>query len=142
MPADPPARPTAAPAVSLDVTLEMVDPRIAGLIAAETDRQRQKLVFIASESLCPKAVREAVGSPFSNLYAEGYPSTRMAVHERDLLDWEQWWVDSSNIRASRAAAGARKKASRATNQPTTRLDAHAVGLGANCSSCVTETASH
>ena len=88
MPADPPARPTAAPAVSLDVTLEMVDPRIAGLIAAETDRQRQKLVFIASESLCPKAVREAVGSPFSNLYAEGDPSTRMAVHERELLDWD------------------------------------------------------
>src|SRR5687768_977824 len=78
----------AAPASSFQQTLEVADPRIAGLIAAETERQHQKLVFIASESLCPKAVREAVGSPFSNLYAEGYPSTRTAVHERDLLDWD------------------------------------------------------
>jgi glycine cleavage system T protein len=31
-------------------------------------------------------VREAVGSPLSNLYAEGYPSSRMAIHERELLD--------------------------------------------------------
>src|SRR5258706_22116 len=79
---------TSGPGLSLDVTLELGDPRIASLIAAETDRQRQKLVFIASESLCPKAVREAVGSPLSNLYAEGYPSSRMAVHERELLDWD------------------------------------------------------
>ena len=79
---------SAAPAVSLSTTLDVADPRIAGLIAAETERQRQKLVFIASESLCPKAVREAVGSPLSNLYAEGYPSTRMAIHERGLLDWD------------------------------------------------------
>ena len=82
-----PARST-APGLSLDVSLELGDPRIAALIAAETDRQRQKLVFIASESLCPKSVREAVGSPLSNLYAEGYPSSRMAVHERELLDWD------------------------------------------------------
>ncbi|HZO08584.1 MAG TPA: hypothetical protein VFC77_04340, partial [Myxococcota bacterium] len=81
-------REPAAPALSADVTLDLVDPRIAGLIAAETERQRLKLIFIASESYCPSAVREAVGSPFSNLYAEGYPSTRTAVHERDLLDWD------------------------------------------------------
>jgi glycine cleavage system T protein len=86
-PAAPRVAPT-APALALETTLELADPRIAALIAAETERQRQKLVFIASESLCPKAVREAVGSPFSNLYAEGYPSTRTAVHERDLLDWD------------------------------------------------------
>src|SRR5262245_42302583 len=82
-----PSRSTGA-GVSLAVSLEVCDPRIASLIAAESDRQRQKLVFIASESLCPKAVREAVGSPLSNLYAEGYPSSRMAIHERDLLDWD------------------------------------------------------
>lgn len=28
---------------------------------------------------------------------------------RDQLDWEQWWVDSTQIRASRAAAGARNQ---------------------------------
>jgi len=78
--------PAAAPAV--EATLDLVDPRIAGLIAAESERQRRKLVFIASESLCPRAVREAVASSFTNLYAEGYPSTRTSLHERELLDWD------------------------------------------------------
>jgi transposase len=35
------------------------------------------------------------------------------------LDWEQCWLDSTSIRASRAAAGARKKAGQNTSQPTT-----------------------
>jgi glycine cleavage system T protein len=78
----------AAPALSIETSLDLVDPRIAGLIAAETERQRQKLIFIASESLCPQAVRDAVASPLSNLYAEGYPSSRNAVSERELLDWD------------------------------------------------------
>ncbi|MSR46421.1 MAG: serine hydroxymethyltransferase [Planctomycetes bacterium] len=83
-----PGRPS-VPAFSSDATLDLVDPRIAHLIAAETERQRQKLVFIASESLCPKAVRDAVASPLSNLYAEGYPSSRNAFSERELLDWDE-----------------------------------------------------
>jgi transposase len=37
----------------------------------------------------------------------------------DLLDWDQWWVDSTSIRASRAAAGARKKGGQKTSQLTT-----------------------
>lgn len=57
------------------------------------------------------------------------------------LDWEQWWVDGSNIRASRAAAAAPKKGGQPTSQPTTHLDAHAVDLAANCTSCVMEMAS-
>ncbi len=73
---------------SAATTLDLIDPRIAGLIAAETQRQQQKLIFIASESMCPKPVREAVGSTLSNLYAEGYPSTRNAFSERDLLDFD------------------------------------------------------
>jgi transposase len=36
------------------------------------------------------------------------------------LDWEQWWVDSTSIRASRAAAGARKKGDPQTSQLTMR----------------------
>ncbi len=35
------------------------------------------------------------------------------------LDWEQWWVDGTNIRASRAAAGARKKGGLVMSPPTT-----------------------
>ena len=36
-------------------------------------RQVEKLVMIASESICPPAVRWALGSVFTNIYAEGYP---------------------------------------------------------------------
>jgi transposase len=39
---------------------------------------------------------------------------------RGEIDWDQWSLDSTNIRASRAAAGARKKGGlTATNQPIT-----------------------
>ena len=41
--------------------------------------------MIASESMCPSAVREATGSAFTNIYAEGYPSTRMTTEEKDEL---------------------------------------------------------
>jgi hypothetical protein len=44
---------------------------------------------------------------------------RDTLDAQGLLDWEQWWIDSSSIRASRAAAGARKKGGRETNLPTT-----------------------
>src|SRR5947208_14264807 len=59
----------------------------------------------------------------------------------ELLDWEQWWVDSSQIRASRAAAGAREKGGLRTNQATMRSGAHAVALEPNCTCCVIETGS-
>jgi transposase len=44
---------------------------------------------------------------------------RDTLQAQDQLDWEQWWVDSSSIRASRAAAGARKKGGLQTSRPTT-----------------------
>jgi transposase len=44
---------------------------------------------------------------------------RGSLDEAGQLDWEQWWVDSTSIRASRAAAGARKKGGLQTSQPTT-----------------------
>jgi transposase len=43
---------------------------------------------------------------------------RATLDAQGLLDWQQWWVDGTNIRASRAAAGARKKGGQAANQPT------------------------
>jgi transposase len=43
---------------------------------------------------------------------------RASLDQRGQLDWEQWWVDSTSIRASRAAAGARKKGGLQTSQPT------------------------
>jgi transposase len=44
---------------------------------------------------------------------------RQSLDERGSLDWEQWWVDSTSIRASRAATGARKKGGLQTSQQTT-----------------------
>jgi transposase len=44
---------------------------------------------------------------------------RESLDAQGQLDWEQWWVDGTNVRASRAAAGARKKGGPQTSQPTT-----------------------
>jgi len=44
---------------------------------------------------------------------------RDTLDAQGLLDWEQWWLDSTSIRASRAAAGARKKGGQKTSLLTT-----------------------
>jgi len=44
---------------------------------------------------------------------------RQTLDAAGLVDWEQWWVDSSQIRGSRAAAGARKKGGQKTSHKTT-----------------------
>ncbi|MFQ3568742.1 MAG: serine hydroxymethyltransferase [Aggregatilineales bacterium] len=53
--------------------LAELDPDVAELIRHETARQERYLILIPSESTVPTAVREALGSSFHNLYAEGYP---------------------------------------------------------------------
>jgi len=53
------------------------DPQTAALIAAEERRQREKIILIPSESLTPPAVREALGSALTSVYAEGYPREAM-----------------------------------------------------------------
>ena len=62
-----------------------VDPQTAALIAAEEHRQREKIILIASESLTPKPVREALGSVFSSIYAEGYPRKAMLAADPEEL---------------------------------------------------------
>ena len=57
-------------------TLNQVDPAIAEIIQAETRRQEEGLELIASENFVSPAVLEAVGSPLTNKYAEGYPGKR------------------------------------------------------------------
>jgi len=61
----------------LDQSLAQIDPEVQRLIELEDERQIRKIILIASESMSPKAVREALQSSFTHLYAEGYPSTRM-----------------------------------------------------------------
>ena len=56
--------------------LSEVDPAVAELIEHEAERQARKLILVPSESSAPAAVREALGSVFQNIYAEGYPDPR------------------------------------------------------------------
>jgi glycine hydroxymethyltransferase len=60
----------------LDRTLAEVDPQIADAIALETRRQNDTLELIASENHVSRAVLTAMGSVFTNKYAEGYPGKR------------------------------------------------------------------
>ncbi|HYG98488.1 MAG TPA: serine hydroxymethyltransferase [Terriglobales bacterium] len=53
-----------------------VDPDIAQAIANEERRQHEGLELIASENFVSEAVLEAMGSVFTNKYAEGYPGKR------------------------------------------------------------------
>ncbi|RPJ61548.1 MAG: serine hydroxymethyltransferase [Acidobacteria bacterium] len=57
-------------------SLRQVDPEIAEAIYQETRRQSETLELIASENFVSEAVLEAVGSIFTNKYAEGYPGRR------------------------------------------------------------------
>lgn len=60
-------------------------PFVAELIAREEERQKRKLIMIPSESCAPKAVRDALGSVFQNVYAEGYPRERTMRYSEELL---------------------------------------------------------
>jgi glycine hydroxymethyltransferase len=53
-----------------------VDPEIADAITLETARQNDTLELIASENHVSHAVLTAMGSVFTNKYAEGYPGKR------------------------------------------------------------------
>ncbi|HWE42526.1 MAG TPA: serine hydroxymethyltransferase [Gemmatimonadaceae bacterium] len=52
------------------------DPEIAALVRREIGRQNEGLELIASENFVSPAVMEAMGSPLTNKYAEGYPGKR------------------------------------------------------------------
>jgi glycine hydroxymethyltransferase len=66
-------------------SLEKLDKDVYDLTQLEAERQARKLILIASESTAPMAVREALGSAFQNIYAEGYP------------DEETRWMDDGEI---------------------------------------------
>ncbi len=57
-------------------TLELTDPEVYQAILDETLRQGDGLELIASENFVSPAVLEAMGSVFTNKYAEGYPGKR------------------------------------------------------------------
>jgi glycine hydroxymethyltransferase len=62
--------------IDLNATLAASDPDIAAQIENEILRQHEGLEMIASENFVSRAVLEAVGTVFTNKYAEGYPGKR------------------------------------------------------------------
>ncbi|MBW2059569.1 MAG: serine hydroxymethyltransferase, partial [Deltaproteobacteria bacterium] len=65
--------------------LKEIDPAIQELIDLEEERQTRKIILIPSESLCPLPVREALGSVFTSVYAEGYPPRSMTLDSEERL---------------------------------------------------------
>jgi glycine hydroxymethyltransferase len=59
-----------------NANLAEVDSIVAGAINDETNRQANGLELIASENFVSEAVLQAMGSVFTNKYAEGYPKKR------------------------------------------------------------------
>ena len=68
--------------------LAKLDPDVFELTELEAERQARKLILIPSESTAPLAVREALGSAFQNIYAEGYPDEETRwMTEEEILDY-------------------------------------------------------
>jgi glycine hydroxymethyltransferase len=59
-----------------NASLRDADPLVAHLIDRELGRQRHGLELIASENFASRAVIDAMGTPLTNKYAEGYPGRR------------------------------------------------------------------
>ncbi len=60
----------------MSYSMETFDPEIFEAINQERQRQTDHLEMIASENFTIPAVMEAMGSVFTNKYAEGYPAKR------------------------------------------------------------------
>lgn len=56
--------------------LKISDPQLFNLINEEIQRQKNTYSLIASENICSVEVLEALGSPLTNKYSEGYPLKR------------------------------------------------------------------
>lgn len=90
------------------------DPEVGHIIQKEIARQKQGLVMIPSENYASVAVLEAMATPFSNKYAEGYPGKRYYtgteyVDEIELLAIERakklFGAEHANVQ-SNAGSGA------------------------------------
>jgi glycine hydroxymethyltransferase len=69
-------------------SLSQLAPEVYELTQLEAERQFRKLIIIPSESTAPVAVREAMGSVFQNLYAEGYPDEETRwMKDTEILDF-------------------------------------------------------
>jgi glycine hydroxymethyltransferase len=68
--------------------LKTLDPGLFELLKLEDERQVRRLIMIPSESAAPVAVRESLGSTFTNIYAEGYPRPEtQSYSEEKIFDY-------------------------------------------------------
>ncbi len=73
--------------------LQQEDPRLFAMIEEEIKRQQSHVELIASENFVSEAVLEAMGSPLTNKYAEGYPGRRYYGGCEVVDDVEQLAID-------------------------------------------------
>jgi glycine hydroxymethyltransferase len=72
----------------LQKDLASVDPGLFELIQFEDERQERRLIMIPSESIASAAIRQTLGSSFTNIYAEGYPRDEtIGFTEDEILDY-------------------------------------------------------
>jgi len=102
----------------MEKSLVETDPAIAEIMEKEIKRQRESILLIASENVTSRAVFDALGSPMSNKYSEGYPGARyyggnehideieLLCQKRALetfdLDSEKWGVNVQCLSGSPA----------------------------------------
>ncbi|KAL9090938.1 MAG: hypothetical protein Q9159_001681 [Coniocarpon cinnabarinum] len=102
----------------METSLKTLDPDIAEIMRKEIQRQRESILLIASENVTSRAIFDALGSPMSNKYSEGYPGARyyggnehideieLLCQKRALetfrLDPEKWGVNVQALSGSPA----------------------------------------
>src|SRR5512140_2306513 len=72
-----------------DPHLAQADPEIAALVAAEEQREFEKIRLIPSENYVSRAVLEASGSVFTNKYSEGYARKRYYEGQQNIDPLEE-----------------------------------------------------
>src|SRR6188474_1286627 len=78
-------------------SLRDADPAIARLVDRELARQREGLELIASENFASRAVIDAMGTPLTNKYAEGYPGRRYYGGCEIVDEVEQLAIDRAKV---------------------------------------------
>ncbi|RDI77472.1 Sec14 cytosolic factor [Venturia inaequalis] len=102
----------------MEKSLVETDPEVKEIMEKEIKRQRESILLIASENVTSRAVFDALGSPMSNKYSEGYPGARyyggneqidrmeLLCQARALktfgLDPEKWGVNVQTLSGSPA----------------------------------------
>jgi len=102
----------------MENSLKESDPEVQQILEQEIKRQRESILLIASENVTSRAVFDALGTPMSNKYSEGYPGNRyyggnenidqieLLCQARALkafnLDSEKWGVNVQTLSGSPA----------------------------------------